>query len=251
MLNSCRMAVYVYSEQQIETMVGESRRLRIRFCLAAIVILVMAVLLAFYRPTLPIFHEPVRAWVMALLTSLFLFPLVKTIWRWRGWQDQMRTLLREARVEVAPGTVGVCGPFGYKRQLSISEIVRAEEPNFGTGLYLRTLNRYRGILIPRKLDGYEAIKRELAVAGAPIVKRFIPTNWEEFIFVLLFIGTILCATMVHDTRILLANLVIAVIVSVSGFLIISANPDNHQIRRARIGAFIPVVFAALGFLLRN
>jgi hypothetical protein len=245
------MAVYIYSEQQIETMVGKSRRLRIRFCVVAIVILVMAVLAGFYRPTLPIFHEPVRAWVIALLTSLFLFPLVKTIWGWRKWPDLMRNSLRETRVEVACGTVGVSGPFGYKRQLSISEIVRAEEPNLGTCLYLRTSNRYRWILIPHKLDGYEAIKRELAVAGAPLVKRFIPTNGEEFVFVLLFIGTMLCATMVHDTRILLANLVIALVVSVSGFLIVNANPDNHQIRRARIGVFIPVVFAALGFLLRD
>jgi hypothetical protein len=245
------MAVYIYSEQQIERMVSKSRRLRIRFCVAAIVILVTAVLLAFSRPTLPIFHEPVRAWVMALLTSLFLFPLVKTIWSWRTWPDRLRNSLMETRVEVASGTVVVCGPFGYKRQLSISEIVRAEEPYLGTGLYLRTSNRYRWILIPRKLDGYEGIKRELAVAGAAAVKRLIPTNWEEFFFVLLFIGTILCASMVHDTRILLANLVIAVVVSVPGFLIVGANPDNHQIRRAKIGVFIPVVFAALGFLLRG
>ena len=245
------MAVYVYSEQQIDRMVGKARRLRIRFCVAAIVILVMAALLAFYRPTLPIFHEPVRAWVTALLTSLVLFPLVKTIWRWRRWPDLMRSSLRETRVEVASGTVGVSGPLGYKRQLSFSEIVRAEEPYLGTGLYLRTSNRYRWILVPRKLDGYEAIKRELAVVGAGVVKRLIPTNWEEFVFVLLFIGTILCAAIVHDRRILLANLVIAVIVSVAGFLIVGANPDNHQIRRARIGVFIPVVFAALGFVLRN
>ena len=73
------MAVYVYSEEQIDGMVGKARQLRIRFFIGAIVILVMAVLLAFYRPTLPIFHEPARAWVIALLTSLFLFPLVKTI----------------------------------------------------------------------------------------------------------------------------------------------------------------------------
>lgn len=245
------MTVYVYSEQQIERMVSKSRRLRIRFCVAAVVILVMAVLLAFYRPTLPIFHEPVRTWVIALLTSLFLFPLVGTIWRWRSWQDPMRNSLRETRVEVASGTVGVSGPSGYKRQLRISEIARAEEPYLGTGLYLRTSNRYRWILIPRKLDGYESIRRELSVAGAAIVIRLVPTNGEEFVLVLLFIATILCATMVHDTRILLANLVIAVIVSLSGFLIVNANPDNHQIRRARIGVFVPVVFAALGFLLRH
>jgi hypothetical protein len=246
------MAVYVYSEQQIEKMVGRSRRLRIRFCVAAFVVLVVAVLLAFYRPTLPIFHEPVlRAWVLALLTSLFLFPLVKTIRRWRRWPDLMRNSLRETRVEVASGTVSVSGPLGYKRQLRINEIVRAEEPYLGTGLYLRTSNRYRWVLIPRKLNGYDAIRRDLGVADATVVKRFIPTNLEELVFVLLFIGTILCPTMVHDTRILFANLVIAVVVSVSGFLIVSANPDNHQIRRARFGVFIPMVLAALGFLLRD
>lgn len=163
----------------------------------------------------------------------------------------MRNSLRDTRIEVASGTVGVSGPFGYKRQLSINEIVRAEEAYLGTGLYLRTSNRYRWILIPGKLDGYEAIKRKLAEAGVAVVKGFIPTNGEEFVFVLLFIGTMLCAIIVHDTRILLANLVIAVVVSVSGFLIVNANPDNHQVRRARIGAFIPVVFAVLGFLLRD
>lgn len=243
------MAVYVYSEEHIERMIAKSRRLRVRFCVAAIVILVMAVLLAFYRPTLPIFREPFRAWGIALLTSLLL-PLVKTIWRWREWPDVMRNSLRETRVEVDSGTVSVSGPAGYKRQLSISEIVRAEEAYLGTGLYLRTSNRYRWILIPRKMDGYEAIKRELPMAGAAVVRRFIPTNAEEFIFVLMFIGTILCATIVHDTRILLANLLIAVVLSVSGFLIVNANPDNRQVGRARVGVFLPVVFAALGFLLR-
>src|SRR5215469_5606033 len=122
MLNSWRMKVYVYSEQQIERTLGKARRLRIRFCIAAIVILVTAVLLAFYRPTLPIFQEPARAWVIALLTSLFVF-LVKIIWRWRKWPELMRSSLNETRVEVASGIVEVSGPFGYKRQLSINEIV--------------------------------------------------------------------------------------------------------------------------------
>ena len=244
------MAVYVYAEEQIERMVAKSRRLRIRLCVAVILILVMAVLLAFYRPTLPIFHEPFRAWGIALLTALLL-PLVKTIWGWRKWPDLVRNSLRDTRVEISSGIVAASGPLGYKRQLSISEIIRAEEPYLGTGLYLRTSNRYRWLRIPRKLDGYEAIKRELSVAGGAVVRRVIPTNAEEFVLVLLFIGTILCAAMVRDTRILLANLIIAVAVSVAGFLIVNANPDNHQIRRARIGVFIPVVFAALGLLLRD
>jgi hypothetical protein len=79
----------------------------------------------------------------------------------------------------------VSGPLGYKRQLRINEIVRAEEPYLGTGLYLRTSNRYRWVLIPRKLNGYDASKRDLGVADAAVVKRFIPTNLEEFVFVAL------------------------------------------------------------------
>lgn len=74
-------AVYVYSEEQIERMVGKSRRLRIRFCVAAILILVVVVTLAFYRPTL-LFNESFGVWGMALLTLLFFF-LVKTVRRWR------------------------------------------------------------------------------------------------------------------------------------------------------------------------
>ena len=242
------MAVYAYSEEHIERMIAKSKRLRVRFLVAAVVIFVITVLLAFYRPTLGIFREPFRAWGIGFLTAL-LFPLAKTIWHWREWPESMRNSLRETRVEVASGVVSVSGP-GYKRQLGISEIIRAEEAYLGAGLYLRTSNRYRWILIPHKMDGYEAIKRELPMAGTGVVKRLIPTNAEEFVFLLMFVGTILSATMVHDTRILLANFLIAVVVSVSGFLIINANPDNRQIGRARIGVFIPVAFAALGFLLR-
>jgi hypothetical protein len=249
------MAVYVYSEQQIERMVGKSRRLRIRFCVVAIVILVIAVLLALYRPTLPIFRRPMRAWVMALLTSLFLFPLVRNIWRWRRWPDLLRNSLRETRVEVASGTVGVSGPFGYKRQLSISEVVRAEEPYLGTGLYLRTSNRYRWILIPRKLDGYEAIKRELAMAGAAVVKTSIPTNWEEWLFVLLFIGTMSCTLFTHNIRVLSVNLLVALLLAFGGLFIINSNPDleRPRMRSAKLGMFIPVAFAgsALWFALRG
>jgi len=82
------------------------------------------------------------------------------------------------------------GTIGQARntQLSINEVVRVEEPYLDTGLYLRTSNRYRWILIPRKLDGYEAIKRDLAVAGAGMMKKVIPSNWEEFLFVLLFMA---------------------------------------------------------------
>lgn len=250
------MAVYVYSEQQIEQMVSNARRVRIRFCVAAFVILAIACLLAFYRPNLPIFHDPMRAWLMALLSSLFLIPLLRIVWRWRTWPEPMRNSLRETRVEVTSSTVGVSGPFGYKRQLSTSEVVRAEEPYLGTGLYLRTSNRYRWILIPRKLDGYEAIKREIAVAGGAVVKTSIPSNWEEYLGVLLFIGTTICAASASDIRVLTVNLVVSLLLSFGGLFVINSNPDTlaqPRMRLARFGVFLPVVFAALGlwFALRD
>ena len=245
------MAVYVYSEQQIETMVSNARRFRIRFCVVAFVVLAITGLLAFYRPDFPILHEPVRGWLIALLVALALHPLAKSVWRWRSWPGLMRNSLRENRVEITSSTVGVCGPFGYKRQLSSRDVVRAEEPYLGRGLYLRTSNRYRWILIPRKLDGYEAIKRELAVAGAVVVQRSIPPNWEEFLFVLLFIGTILCSFLTHNIWVLSVNLLVSLLLSFGGLFVINANPDleRRRIRSARLGVFIPVAFAAVGLWL--
>jgi hypothetical protein len=174
------MSVYAHSEQQIERMVSNSRRSRIWFCVVAFSVLAVASLLAFYRPTLPIFRDPLRAWVMAVLTSLFLFPPLQIIWRWKSWPDRMRNSLRGIRVEITPSAVSVSYPLGDKRQLSMGEVVRAEEPSLGGGLYLRTSNRYRWIMVPRKIDGYETIKRDMAGMGVPFVHNLVPTNWENF-----------------------------------------------------------------------
>jgi hypothetical protein len=244
------MAVYVYSDRQIERMVSKSRRSHIWFCGVAFLILAISCGLVFYRPTFPIFREPMRAWLIAFLTSAFLFPLIGTIWRWRNWPERTRNSLREVRVEIAPGTVGVSYPLGYKRQLSTSEVVRTEEPSLGGGLYLRTSNRYRWILVPRQIEGYDTIKRELGGMGIPFVHTFIPTNWEEFVGVLLFIGTMICSFTAHSPRVLTANLLAAILIGFCGIWVINSNPDNlPRMRWTRFGAFLPVVFAALGLWL--
>ena len=142
---------------------------------------------------------------------------------------------------------------GYKRQLSISEVVRAEEPFLSAGLHLNTANRYRWILIPRDLDGYEAIKRELSVAGIAVAKTFIPTNWEEFFGVLLFIGTMFCAASAHNIRVLTANLLVSLLLSFGGLFVINSLVDavpRPRMRLMRFGVFLPVAFAALGLLAR-
>ena len=83
---------------------------------------------------------------------------------------------------VSSGTVGVSGPIGYKRQLSIRELVRAEKPHLGKGLYLRSL-----------------------------------------------------------------NLILALLLSLGGLFIVNANPpvERTRMRSAKLGMFIPVVFAAV------
>jgi hypothetical protein len=218
------MAVYVQSEQQIERMISRSRRLRIQSCVAAFGILTIAGVLAFTRPDLPIFREPMRAWAIAFFTSLFLGPLLRNIWRWRSWPERTRSSLRETRLEITASTIEVSAP-GYKRQLSISEIVRAEESLLSAGLHLRTANRYRWILIPRNLDGYEAIKRELAVAGVAVVKTSTPPNWEEFLGVLLFMGTAFCAVSVHNIRVLIVNLFVSLLLSLGALFVINSLAD--------------------------
>jgi hypothetical protein len=241
------MAVYLHSEQQIERMISQSRRTRVWYCVVAFLVLAVACMLVFYRPTLPIFREPMRAWVIAILVSLFLFPLLRTISSWRNWSERKRSSLREMRVEISPGTVGVFYPLGCKRQLSTAEIVRTEEPTLGGGLYLRTSNRYRWIMVPRKIDGYETIKRDMAGMGVPLVHKFVPTNWEEFLGVLLFIGTMICSFTAHSPGVLAVNLLVSILVALGGIWVINSNPDNSpRMRWRRFGAFLPVGFAALG-----
>jgi hypothetical protein len=247
------MAGYVYGEQQIERMITKSRRLRIQFCVAALAVLTLSCVLALNRPDLPIFREPMRAWVIALLTSLFLGPLLGNIWRWRSWPERMRNSLRETRVEVTSSTTGVSA-VGYRRQLSNGEIVRAEEPFLSAGLHQRSANRYRWILIPRNLDGYEAIKRELAAAGIAVVKTSIPPNWEEFLGVLVFIGTIFCAISVHSIRVLTVNLFASLLLSLGGLFVINSLTDaipRSRMRLMKLGAFLSVAFAVLGLWLAH
>jgi hypothetical protein len=244
------MAVYRYNDEQIDRIVAKTKRFRVWYSVAAFLILVATGLLAFFRPDLPLFHEPARAWLLGILTALFITPLFRTVWNWNTWAGKLKNSLRNVGVDISGGIVCVSYPSGAKRQVRQNEVVRAEEPSLAAGLYLRTPNRYRYILIPRKLDGYDAIKRELRGMGTEVVETSIPGNWEEFLFILLFVGTMICAFSTENVQVLTVNFFISLLVSLGGFLVINSNSDNlPQMRWARFGAFLPVVFAALGLWL--
>ncbi len=243
------MAVYAYSDEQIEKMIAGAKRLRVKFCLTASAIVVAVVLLWFFYPDIPAFQKP---WFFALFTTLFVVPLLQNLWRWNTWSDKSRSLLRSQSVDISPGAVIVTYPSSHKRQLEQREILRAEEPSLGGGLYLRTANRYRWLLIPRKLDGYDAIKGELGTMGITIVKTSIPPNWEEFVGVLGFVTTGLCALFVNNLRVLTVNLFVSALLTLAGLFVINAYSDamlQPKMRMARFGAFLPVIFAAAGLLL--
>jgi len=121
MLEFCRMAVYAYSEHQIERMVSRAGRLRSRFSILAFIVFGVAGLLMVYRPAFPLFREPLRGWFFAILTSVFLIPVFSILRNWRSWPDKMRRSLREIRTEIFPGSVGISGPQGFKRQVSTED----------------------------------------------------------------------------------------------------------------------------------
>lgn len=129
------------------------------------------------------------------------------------------------------------------QKLAQAEIRRAEQVPWG--IYLRSSNRYRWILIPAKIEGFAALQREIGEMGIPIVPAAIAPNCEEFVGVLVFAGTMICAIFAHSTRVLAANLFISIVVAVAGFAIVSANPENlPKMRWARLGIFLPVLMTA-------
>jgi hypothetical protein len=237
------MAAYSYSDQQIESIVGKAKRFRVRFCVTALAVLVAASLAVF---SFPAFHESVRGWLIPVLIALFVTPQLRSMWRWNTWPETMKTSLREEGVDISCNEICVSYAFGEKRRVSPCEVLRAEEPYLGGGLYLRTQNRYRYILIRRNLDGYAAIKRELSDLGVEMVKTSILPNWEEFVFVLLFVGTMICSSTVHSIQVLEANFIVSLLLAFTGLFVINSNPDAPKLRLARFGVFLPAIFSAIG-----
>jgi len=237
------MAVYIYDERQIESIIRATKRFRLRYCAAAVTVLIASVVVALSRPQW-IFgaDSHARVWVMAALFVFFAGPLGENLWRWRSRPVKLEECLRRMKVEISEEGVTVAGA-SSTRSLSWSEIQRAEEVPWG--LYLRSANRYRWLHIPAKIEHFAALKQEICQARMPIVEAAAPPNWEEFAGVLIFAATMFCAIFAHSTRVLAANLLISALVAFCGFLVISANPDNlPKMRWARFGIFLPVLMTA-------
>lgn len=237
------MGVYVYSERQIGNLVESSKHLRARFCAGAAVVLVAAAIVAGVRPAW-IFgaQNHARLWVMAALFVFFLGPLGENLVRWKSRAENLRRSLWNFRVEVSEIGIHVSGASGI-RELRREEILRVEE--VGWGLYLRTAERYRWILIPARLDGFASLKHELAQMEIPLAESKVAPNWEEFAGVLVFAATMICAIFAHSRTVLAVDLAISVMVAVAGFVVVSANPENlPKMRWARLGIFLPVLMTA-------
>ena len=226
------MAVYFYSEPQIESIIRASKRFRLFFCVVAVKIIFAASVVAFTRPEW-IFgaHAHARFWVLAALFVFVAGPLADSLLRWRSRGTKLEESLRTMRVEVNDEGIALTG--ASSRRLARSDIRIAEEVTWG--LYLRTTSRYRWLLIPARIDHFGALKNEILKLGIPIAPAYIAPNWEEFAGVLVFAGTMLCAIFAHSAGVLTANLVISLLVAIGGFLIVSANPDNlPKMRWARL-----------------
>lgn len=155
-------------------------------------------------------------------------------------------------IEVTPDAVELRNAF-LNTRIARNEIVRAEEPSWGSGIYLRTSSRYRLILIPRKIEGFEEIKSTLAASGIPIIQTMITPNWEGLLFGILFCGSILCDMFaIYDifaiSRIVLfVNLGVALLIGIYGFIISDAVEGAQMRLKSRLGSLIPLV--GVGFAL--
>jgi hypothetical protein len=106
------------------------------------------------------------------------------------------------------------------------------------------------MFIPRNIDSYDAIKQELSQYGIGITKTTIPPNLEEFVGVLLFGGSMICAFSVHNVPLLIANLILSILLSIGCFSVINSDPDvKWGMRYKRWAAFLPTVLAGVGLWL--
>jgi hypothetical protein len=195
-----------------------------------------------------------RGWLASQIShnvQIFVFSgsvvlLVQMISRWRkGLKSKIQNPIS---IEITSNEIWMRSGM-YCRCFRRNEIVRAEESSFGRGLFLRTSNRYRWILIPRGIDGYQEIKDNLTSNGGLIVRtKFLP-NWEEFLFALLFCGTLICDLITRNRSILLVNLAVALVVGTFGIILANSFRDDRKMAiRAAFGSVFPAVMTLVAIL---
>lgn len=234
------MAVYRYSEQRIESIIVATKRLRLRYCAVAVGILCAACVVGVRRPEW-IFgpHQQARMWVLIALAVFVVGPLLDNLWRWKSRPQKLAASLRETEVTVAAEEVSITAA-GSVRHLARAEITQAEEVCWG--IYLRSADRYRWILVSSQIDGFDECKSELKRLGIPVMAAATPPNWEELAGAVVFLAMMLCAVFARSAAVLTTDLVISIMVAVVGFAVISANPENlGKMRWVRFGILLPVV----------
>jgi len=231
-------------------MVRRTKRVRIWLSVISAAWLVVDLLILFGGLNRFGIEFPLRgSWSIVAFTA----PMVLLSQSFSGWKSLSKSAadyMRAYSVDVSAYSVRIQYGLMRQRQFSREEILRAEEPSMGAGLYLRSPNRYRFLLIPRRIDGYGEIKAALQAQGIPFVRKVIPGNWEDFAFVFLFCGSLLCPLLSHTRSILELNLLVATLIGIAGFYVISASPDNMpSMRWTRFAVFLPLVFAGLTFFM--
>jgi len=256
------MGIYGYSESQIESMVAKSRRYRVRYYILASVAIAATVVLLFLSPR---WFELGRTWWIAFITTLFVHPLIQHLRFRKRLLPELQASRRQMKFDVSaervsyaafmprPFTGGAVIAGTEVRQIERSAMVRAEELSSGwrKGIFLRTSNRYQWLRIPRKIDGYEQLKGELISMGIPVVPVSIGPNWEEFVFIFLFVATLICPILTMDMRVRMISLVLSLLLVVPGILVsrLSYTCTRKSRKLAYFGIFIPAAYnIALLFL---
>jgi hypothetical protein len=238
----CRMTAYTIGEGQVERLVSQSKQTRFWVAIASSLILAVAVAVLFRYPE---FMRASHRWAIPLLAVLCLPPLVRILWTWNRWPQTERNRYQKVRVEISGDTIRLSNASRGDILLNASEILRAEDRPISQGIYLRTKNRYRWFLVPRTLDDFASLKRDLVQMGIPMVQRRFLPNWEEFVGAAAFCGTMLCVLLTRNPKILTVNLLAAALVSAGGIYVVRANPDSvaHS-RKLAVGVLLPVLIAA-------
>jgi hypothetical protein len=237
-----RMTTYAIGADRIEALISRETRARTRFLVVCSVALAATLAARFLNPKL--FQNSGR-WIFVVMFVLCVQPIARALWNGGRWQEKTRAACRKFRVETAGDTVHLSNAWGVDVLLHASELPRAEEAEWSRGLILRTLNRYRYFRVPHTLEGYESFKRDLAEMGILVVQRKLLTNWEEFLFIAVYCGTMLCALLAGNPRILTVNLIVAAVAALFGLFVVRANaaPAVRGVGGA-VGVFLPAIYAA-------
>lgn len=237
------MSTYRYSETTIQTAVARFRRQRSWFVVVGCLVLALAGAATYRLWSEPprLSHRHLEA-TMATIVAISAEQMVRMFWRWRTAPVKVEDSYRAIQITVTPESISSTLS-KFSCDLNRSEIVRAEADSQRNRFVLFTANRYRRLIIPPGLDDFEKLRTEIETMGVPIVTGS-SKNWVDFVLAFLFVGVVLCSVLSTNPLVLRTNVVVALLVSLRFFYIISANSDLARFMGwKRWAAFLPLLFA--------